>query len=140
MARITGIGGIFLKAGPAPRVVLSACRHFDARVWVGTQGREFERPGREVHPLWSPFPQDTTYFGDKPTDFMVNFRVRNLEATLKALRAEGVTDEDRIGDHEDGRFGWIRDPGGNRIELWEPPPPNRSGSAKVRLPSLWDAR
>ena len=83
--------------------------------------RDFEDPTREGYTLWSPFPKDTKYFGDKPTDFTVNFRVEDLDALLRTLREEGVPVEDRIGEHEYGRFAWIRDSEGNRVELWEPP-------------------
>jgi len=72
---------------------------------------------RDTH--WVPFPEDTEYW---PSDrgHMVNFTVRELDALLAQLRARGVEVDERVEDHEYGRFAWVIDPEGNRIELWEP--------------------
>jgi catechol 2,3-dioxygenase-like lactoylglutathione lyase family enzyme len=70
------------------------------------------------------FPGDTTYFDPGKATFMINYRVENLDALLAQLREEGVQVDDRVEDLEYGRFGWIVDPEGNRIELWEPAPEN----------------
>ena len=66
------------------------------------------------------FPADTAYFGPGPAPFMVNYRVRDLDAMLAQLRAAGVQVDDRVEDHSYGRFGWAVDPEGNRFELWQP--------------------
>lgn len=124
MKRATGIGGVFfradrpeaLRAWYAKHLGLPMKDHGAEITW-----REFDDPGRTAYTLWSPFPRDTKYFGDKRTDFMLNFRVADLEALLRTLRDEGVTVEDRVAAHEYGRFAWTRDPEGNRVELWEPP-------------------
>lgn len=70
--------------------------------------------------VWSFFPRDSTYFDPSKASFMINFRVADLDGLLAALRAEGVT-VDKREDSEYGRFAWILDPEGNRVELWEPP-------------------
>ena len=72
--------------------------------------------------VWSLFPTDTTYFDPSRSSVMVNYRVENLDALLEALRAEGVEIDPRREDYDFGRFAWIMDPEGNRIELREPAP------------------
>jgi predicted enzyme related to lactoylglutathione lyase len=66
------------------------------------------------------FPSDTKYFGPDPSPFMINFRVNDLSELLKALREEGVQ-VDKFEESDYGKFGWIIDPEGHRVELWEPP-------------------
>jgi len=70
--------------------------------------------------VWSPFPPDTKYFDPSPSPFMINFRVANLNALLAQLSSEGVRIDPRREDYDYGRFAWIYDPEGNKIELWEP--------------------
>ena len=81
-----------------------------------------EDASRAGHTLWSPFPQDTRYFAPSEKPFMVNFRVDDLHALLAELRSADVQVDARVDESEYGRFGWIMDPEGNRVELWEPPP------------------
>jgi predicted enzyme related to lactoylglutathione lyase len=69
---------------------------------------------------WAVFPDDTDYFGPASGGFMLNFRVDDLDRVLAELRQDGVDVIDRIEEHEYGRFGWIVDPEGNRVELWQP--------------------
>jgi predicted enzyme related to lactoylglutathione lyase len=71
--------------------------------------------------VWSQFKKDTDYFGDAKQSFMLNYRVENLDLVLTQLRAEGVWVDEKRDDSEYGKFGWIKDCDGNRIELWEPP-------------------
>src|SRR6516162_6684391 len=66
------------------------------------------------------FPADTGYFCPGPATFMVNCRVKHLDAMLAQLRAAGAQVEERVEEYEYGRFGWVSDPEGNRFELWEP--------------------
>jgi predicted enzyme related to lactoylglutathione lyase len=73
--------------------------------------------------VWSVFPIHSDYFGPGPSPFMVNFRVRDLDAMLAQLAAGGAEVEAPSEQHEYGRFGWATDPEGNRFELWEPPRP-----------------
>ena len=135
MKRVTGIGGIFFRADRPKRLRDWYARHLGLpmqRFGSIVRWREFDDPKREGHTIWSPFPRDTKYFGDKSTDFMINFRVEDLDAVLKALRKERVTVEERVEDLEYGRFGWIRDPEGNRVELWQPPARTPRPSRKTR--------
>ncbi len=73
------------------------------------------------HTVWSIFPADTKYFGEDSAPFMINYRVKDLDRLREALRAEGVDVDRDVEESKYGRFGWVRDPEGNRIELWEPP-------------------
>ena len=74
----------------------------------------------KVFNVWSIFPRETQYFEPSQSSFMVNFRVENLDELLKALREEGVQVDPKVEEYEYGKFGWIMDPEGNRVELWEP--------------------
>ena len=80
-----------------------------------------EVPKRQSYTLWSPFPAETDYFAPSEKPFMINFRVADLDALLAKLRQEGVKVDERTDKSEFGYFGWLMDPEGNRIELWEPP-------------------
>jgi predicted enzyme related to lactoylglutathione lyase len=80
--------------------------------------KETDSPGTTV---WSLFSKDTKYFDPSKAAFMLNYRVENLDALLEQLRAAGVWVDERRENSEYGRFAWIMDPEGNRIELWEPP-------------------
>jgi predicted enzyme related to lactoylglutathione lyase len=117
MERVTGIGGIFFKSEDPKKLGEWYRKHLGIPVepW---NGAVFETGGQTV---WSPFPKDTKHFGPSGAPFMVNYRVANLFPLLEQLREEGVTVEERTETSEQGTFGWIMDPEGNRIELWEPP-------------------
>lgn len=84
------------------------------------QWDEPEAPGRKGCTVWSAFSQDTRHFEPSTAPFMINYRVADLGALLALLRAEGVT-IDKHEDSAEGRFAWVMDPEGNRVELWEPP-------------------
>ena len=83
--------------------------------------RRPEDPSSETFTSWAIFPRDTKYFGPSTASFMLNYQVEDLDALLEALRADGVTIDPKREDYDYGRFAWIIDPEGNRIELWEPP-------------------
>lgn len=70
--------------------------------------------------VWSQFARDSAYFGNLDQQYMINYRVDDLDALLAALRSEGVWIDDKREDSEYGRFAWIKDCDGNRIELWQP--------------------
>jgi catechol 2,3-dioxygenase-like lactoylglutathione lyase family enzyme len=125
MQRVTGIGGIFFKARDAARLREWYREHLGLPVtdWGGVvfEGRE-ARPGeRQTATVWSVFTGDTSYFEPSTSPFMINYRVDDLDAVLSALRAEGCEVDARIEQSEFGRFGWVMDPEGNKVELWEPP-------------------
>ncbi|WP_395045116.1 VOC family protein [Flavobacterium sp.] len=76
--------------------------------------------GNDCSTQWSPFDAATTYFEPSQKQFMMNFRVDDLETLLKKLATEGVTIVGEMQSYDYGKFGWILDPEGNKIELWEP--------------------
>ncbi|MBI1805732.1 MAG: VOC family protein [Ignavibacteria bacterium] len=124
MKRVTGIGGIFFKSNDPTN--MREWYRIHLGIESGNDGasfewREKEHPERIGYTVWSPFPGDTTYFNPSKAPFMINYRVADLDVLLDQLRQEGVPVEDRIEEYEYGRFAWIMDPEGNRIELWEPP-------------------
>lgn len=124
MPRVTGIGGVFFKAKD-PKALKAWYRDRlgiepDPDGYVSFPWREKEDPERTGYTVWEPFPQDTKYFDPSRAPFMVNYRVDDLAGLLAALRAAGVEVEDRIEELEYGKFAWIADPEGNRLELWEP--------------------
>lgn len=122
MKRVTGIGGIFFKS-PDPKGLAAWYRdHLGLEVseWGGAI---FQWGGPESLPgmtIWSPFPQDTKSMEPSSAPFMINFRVADLDALLAALRTEGCNVLDKAETSEQGKFGWVIDPDGNKIELWEP--------------------
>lgn len=120
--KVTGIGGVFLRVRDSAGMAawyqqhLGICNedgHADF-VW-----REHDQPDEVGRTVWSVFPADTDYFGPARPAFMINYRVANLDRMLAQLRSNGVFVE-KIEDYDYGRFAWITDPEGNRIELWEP--------------------
>ena len=90
--------------------------------WMGTIFKWSDQAGAEsASTVWSIFAGDTEYFGQPENRFMINFRVIDLEAMLAQLRAAGCDVDDKLEDTEYGKFGWVTDPEGNRVELWQPP-------------------
>lgn len=124
MEQVVGIGGVFFKARD-PRALAAWYReHLGVPVFPEQTYGAFASTASGEQTVWSAFPADTTYLG--PSPFMVNYRVRNLDAMLAQLRAAGVSVDDRVEDYGDmGRFGWATDPEGNRFELWEPRAPGQ---------------
>jgi predicted enzyme related to lactoylglutathione lyase len=124
MRRVTGIGGIFFKARD-PKALAEWYRvHLGLQPedWGGVAfGWADDNPSGKGTTIWSPFPADTKYFEPSSSSFMINFRVADLRALIAALKAEGCKVEGDIQESEYGRFGWVVDPEGNKIELWEPP-------------------
>ncbi|WP_077032762.1 VOC family protein [Pelomonas sp. KK5] len=125
MKRVTGIGGIFFKSKD-PKALSAWYRdHLGVTLepWGGSVFRwvSEDNPSGTGTTVWSPFSADTSYFAPSEASFMVNYRVADLHGLLAALRAEGCQVEDKIDESELGKFGWVVDPDGNKIELWEPP-------------------
>ncbi len=123
MKRVTGVGGIFFKAKDPAALYAWYREHLgiESDASSGAMWRDADHPEIPGCTLWSAFPQDTKYFGSGGQSFMVNFRVDSLDELLAALREEGVTIDPKVESHEYGKFAWIVDPEGNRVELWEPP-------------------
>ncbi len=125
MRRVTGIGGVFFKAADPKQLKEWYNEHLgitpDEQGYISFEWREKDDPDKVAFTAFEAFPNDTKYFDPSSKPFMVNFRVADLHELLAQLRKEGVQVDDKIEEHEYGRFGWIMDPEGNRIELWEPP-------------------
>lgn len=120
MGRVTGIGGVFFRSADPEALNAWYAEHLGTRAPAGTDAPWEQDAGPTV---WSAFAADTDYFGCPEQAWMVNFRVDDLDAILARLRAAGVEVELKVEDYPYGRFGWIRDPEGNRIELWQPTEP-----------------
>ena len=120
MKRVTGIGGIFFKAQDPKALAAWYEKHlgidFGGKVYTDFQFQEREKGWI----AFSFFDAETKYFDPSAKEFMFNLRVENLFELLKALRDEGVHVFDETEDGDYGKFGWILDPEGNKIELWEP--------------------
>jgi predicted enzyme related to lactoylglutathione lyase len=125
MERVTGLGGIFFKANDPEKLYAWYDKHLGIKAKPGEGGmfkwRDVDDPQKVGMTVWSIFKQTTKYFEPSKAGFMLNYRVKNLDEVLAALRAEGVWIDEKREDHDYGRFAWIMDPEGNRIELWEPP-------------------
>ncbi len=125
MARVIGIGGIFIKARDPEALRAWYRRHLqiDVQPWGGAVFRGVDGDAVDASvTVWTVFAADSDYFQPSLAPFMVNFRVRDLRAVLASLRSEGCDVLDEVEQSEYGRFGWVLDPEGNKIELWEPPP------------------
>lgn len=121
--RVTGIGGIFFKSKDPEK----------SRQWYGSnlglqineygsvfEFREGAHPDRIGYLQWSPFSEKTKYFDPSEKDFMINYRVENIEELVEDLKNNGVVIVDSIETYEYGKFIHIMDPENNKIELWEP--------------------
>lgn len=119
--RVTGIGGIFFKTKD-PK---ASKEWYDKHLGLNTDdyGCTFwwkDKDGKDCSTQWSPFKDDSKYFEPSKKDFMFNYRVENLEELLETLKQEGVTIIGEMETYSYGKFGWILDNDGNKIELWEP--------------------
>jgi predicted enzyme related to lactoylglutathione lyase len=126
MNRVTGIGGIFFKAKDPKAMQAWYKQHLgiDVQSWGGAA---FDWTGADGKPVggttaWCISPAESDTFAPSKAPFMVNYRVADVRALLKALRDEGCNVLDKFDDSEYGKFGWVIDPEGNKVELWEPPP------------------
>ncbi len=125
MKRVTGIGGIFNKSSDPQRLREWYRKHLgiDFEEWGGyafrwKSGDNVTGVGTTV---WTIFDAASSYFAPSNAPFMVNYRVADLRALVETLRAEGCQVMDKIDESEYGKFGWVVDPDGNKLELWEPP-------------------
>lgn len=122
MKKVIGIGGIFFKCEDPQRMKDWYAQQLGLPLTeFGTlfKWRHAEDPSKEGTTVWSPFDKDTTYFEPSKKDFMINYRVEQLEELVEQLKSAGVTIVDEIAVYEYGKFVHILDPEGNSIELWE---------------------
>ena len=123
MKRVTGIGGIFFKSKDPKALGAWYRKHLglDVSDWGGAVFKWGGQGSPAGTTVWSPFKADTEYMHPGTASFMVNYRVEDLQALLAVLREEGCNVVDKTEDSEYGKFGWVIDPDGNKIELWQPP-------------------
>lgn len=115
MAKVVGIGGVFMKS-PDPKA-LGAWYAKHLGIEYGEYGATFTGAGMTA---WNPFPKDTKYFGGGDQPFMINYRVDDLDGLLEQLASAGVWIDPERQNESYGRFAWIKDCDGNRVELWQP--------------------
>ena len=120
MHKVTGIGGVFLRGRDAAALRAWYAEQLGIDVDASYGGAHFGwTPGGST--TWAVFPADTDYFGRRDQASMVNYRVDDLDGMLAQLRARGADVAEETEDMEGiGRFGWVTDPAGNRVELWQP--------------------
>jgi len=119
MAKAVGVGGVFLRAKDPKALSAWYAAHLGIKPQWG-ESLVFEGPESAGMTIFAHFPQDTAYFGDSGQQTMVNFRVDDLDQLLLDLAAAGVRIDPKRDDASYGRFAWIWDPEGNRVELWQP--------------------
>jgi len=119
--RVTGIGGLFFKTTNPTKTKDWYKKHlgFNTDDWGCTFWWK-DKDGKKCSTQWSPFEKDSKHFEPSKKEFMFNYRVENLVELLKVLKEEGVTIIGEIEEYDYGKFGWILDNDGNKIELWEP--------------------
>jgi predicted enzyme related to lactoylglutathione lyase len=125
MKRVTGLGGIFFKS-ESPKDLMAWYKEH-----LGIQPDEYggstfewlekDNPKRTGMTVFNAFKQDTNYFDPASVPYMFNFRVEDVRALVEQLKQEGVQVVGEVQDTEYGKFGWILDPEGRKIELWQPP-------------------
>jgi predicted enzyme related to lactoylglutathione lyase len=123
MKKVTGIGGIFFKCKDPNKVKEWYQTHLGlpTNAYGATfHWKQAEDGSKTGTTQWSPFPESTNYFEPSSKDFMINYRVADLEALVAELRSQGVTILDAIETYDYGKFVHILDLEGNKIELWEP--------------------
>lgn len=118
---VTGVGGVFFKARD-PKALAAWYREvlgIDVQSWGGA-ALKTDAPGHPPAVAWSAFPATTKYFEPSTSPFMINYSVDDMDALARRLEAKGVAILKRVDDDANGRFAWILDPEGNKLELWEP--------------------
>lgn len=124
--RVTGIGGIFFKTNDPDQTK----EWYKTNLGLNTDAygttfewRDANDADKKGHTQWSPFKSDTKYFDPSPKEFMINYRVENIEALIEQLKANGVTILDELETFDYGKFIHILDADNNKVELWEPNDP-----------------
>jgi catechol 2,3-dioxygenase-like lactoylglutathione lyase family enzyme len=121
MGHITGFGGIFFRS-PDPEKLAAWYRDvlgMPVKDWGGAT-LAYDAPGHPSVMIWSPFPEKSDYMAPSTREFMINFAVDDLDAFLAKIEAKGVKPLKRDDSDPNGRFAWIVDPDGTKIELWQP--------------------
>jgi predicted enzyme related to lactoylglutathione lyase len=123
MKRVTGIGGVFFSAKDPAKLHSWYKTHLgiDVQEWGGASFRWVDDAGAPVNGTTAWLIGDGSYFAPGNAAFMVNYRVADLHGLLKVLREEGCEVLEKVEESEFGKFGWVMDPEGNKVELWQPP-------------------
>ncbi|MBI3097955.1 MAG: VOC family protein [Planctomycetes bacterium] len=125
MHGVTGIGGVFFKSKNPKRLTAWYRKHLgvpvDPHGYVVFHWRREGKALKTASTVWCPFPDKTTYYRPSRAPFMINYRVKDLDAMLRRLRRGRVNLVGEPQSTELGRFAWGMDPEGNKFELWEPP-------------------
>lgn len=122
MAKVTGVGGVFIRSKDPKALAAWYAEHLGIVLDdYGGASLKWDdvRDGTGVT-VWSAFPDDTKYFGEGQQAVMINYLVDDLDALLVKLTAAGVWVDPKRQDESYGRFAWIKDLDGNRLELWQP--------------------
>jgi predicted enzyme related to lactoylglutathione lyase len=122
MKKVTGIGGIFFKCKDPKKMTEWYQKHLGLK--TNPYGATFEwyedsEKTKKAQTQWTPFPEDTKYFGSTGQDYMINYRIQNIEKLVEELKKEGVTIVDNIEIFDYGKFVHILDAEGNKVQLWE---------------------
>lgn len=123
MKKVTGIGGVFFKCKDPEKIKEWYSKNLGFNTDQYGSAFEFrtsETPDKKAYLQWSPFKDDTTYFSPSEKEFMINYRVNDIEKLVEEFKENGVEVCDGIETYEYGKFVHIMDPEGNKIELWEP--------------------
>lgn len=123
MKKVTGIGGVFFKCKDPKKITEWYKTHLGLNTndyGATFEWREEDDSTKKGSTTWSPFAESTKYFEPSAKEFMINYRVADLEALVDELKKQGVTIVDNIESFDYGKFVHILDPEGNKIELWEP--------------------
>lgn len=123
MKKVTGLGGVFFRCSDPEstrewykqRLGIDSDRYGFSFLW-----RDLDQPDQRGYTVWSPFPEETEYFNPSDKQFMINYRVADIDVLVDQLRDEGVEIVGGPEQYKNGKFAWILDPEGNKIELWEP--------------------
>lgn len=123
MKRVTGIGGVFIRAKDPAKLRSWYKTHLgiDVQAWGGAAFRWVDSVGAPVKGTTTWTVNDGSYFAPSNASFMINYRVADLHQLLKALREEGCNVLEKVDESEFGKFGWVIDGEGNKVELWQPP-------------------
>lgn len=125
MKRVTGIGGVFFQAKNPATLHAWYKKHLgiDVQEWGGAMFTWTDDEGKPTNgtTVWSVGAAGGSQYAPSTAAFMINYRVADLAALLKALREEGCNVLEKTDDSEFGKFGWVMDPEGNKVELWQPP-------------------
>ena len=121
--RVTGIGGVFIKSKDPKKLRAWYKIHLgiDVQTWGGASFRWIDGAGAPANGTTAWYVGDGSHFAPSEAPFMIHYRVANLDALLRALREEGCHVLDKVEESDFGKFGWVIDPDGNKVELWQHP-------------------